>query len=834
MRTAPTRDPEDAALLPAGNPVRLRAVVPICLGSVVGIATLATQAPARVVLPWWLLSVMVVVVGLLDLVGSFDDEAPAAHTVSIRALAVPLASLAATIALCWLLLRLAVGGVLGPGVAALLFPLSALGTLASLFRVGALLGPWAGRPLHRREGFWLVALATLLYLPTLGSHALSDPWETHYAEVAREILARNDWISLWWAQDGFFWSKPVLSFWMQAAAMGLTGVQYEAGEMLAKTGEGYDPRPEWPLRFTVFVVVVLAVYLLYKAVARQHGRRAGFLCGVVLLSMPQFALLARQTMTDMPFVAFLCAAVATFALALSTPEDARAPVYCVDFGFTQLRLSLFHLVVGAFLAVLVPQALYLLSRNVSILTAPHFDIRLHADVFGGGSIGNCGLPGNSDCEGDMVPAVRRFEPAVQALLWIQCGALVLWIEWGERRVKRLLYLAAWLFASLSTMAKGPAGLGLPVLAALCWVISSGRWRELTRMEIVAGTLVFACTALPWIVAMYVRHGQPFTDRLLFHDMYSRAFRHVHDTNKGDDVSFRYYVWQLGYATFPWVGLAPIALVHGLRHGWRRALGDVELLMFAWFGIGFLLFTLMGTKFHHYALPLLPPLAVLTGLMLDRMMARGDARDGAIALGAAVLTLMVGRDLADSPIRLLHLITYNYTRPWPETLALSGALWALAIAASLATAAMVVARWRRLMATAFIAVAMLCGAWVVNVYLLAVSPHWSQRELMLRYERERIATPGPLVAYQMNWKGENFYRGNQLAAFVSSGRVFQDWIDAQKKQGQRTFYFVTEHKRVASLRSELGKPRHVHFLSREADNNKFVLLRVRFDGGMQQQ
>lgn len=829
MPADPAQDHVDEPLLTAGNPVRLRAIVPICLGSLVSIVCMATQSSARVVLPLSLLSVAVVVVGLLDLVGSFDDSAPSAHTTSARALAVPVASLAATTALIWVLMRLAVAGVLSPAVAALVFPLSVLAMVAALFRVGAVLGPWAGRPLHERQGFWLVTLATLLYVPTLGSHALSDPWETHYAEVAREILARNDWISLWWAQDGWFWSKPVLSFWMQALAMGFTGVQYEAGEMLARAGEGFDPRPEWPLRFSVFVVVVLAVYLLYKAVARSHGRRAGFLSGVVLITMPQFALLARQTMTDMPFVAFLCAAVACFALALSTPDDERARVYCIDLGFTRLRLSLFHLVMGAFLAVLVPQALYLLSRNISISTAPYFDIRLHADVFTAGSIGNCGLPGNSDCADDMLPLVRRFEPAVQALLWIQCGALVLWIEWGERRTKRLLYLAAWLFASLSTMAKGPAGLGLPVLAALCWVVASGRWRELTRMEIAAGTLVFACTALPWLVAMYVRHGQPFTDRLLFHDMYSRAFRHVHDTNKGDDVSFRYYVWQLGYATFPWVGFAPIALLHWVR----RKAGDVELIMLAWFGIGFALFTLMGTKFHHYALPLLPPLAVMTGLLLDRMLARRGALYGAIALGAALLTLMVGRDLADSPIRLLHLITYNYTRPWPDTLDLSGALWTLACLASLASAAMIIARWRHVLTPAFIAIGVLCGAWVVNVYLLAVSPHWSQRELVVRYERARLDTPGALVAYQMNWKGENFYRGNQLASFVSSGRVFQDWIDLQKKQGQRVFYFVTEHKRVSNLRSELGKPRHVDVLTTEADNNKFVLLRVRFEGAPMQ-
>jgi 4-amino-4-deoxy-L-arabinose transferase-like glycosyltransferase len=38
---------------------------------------------------------------------------------------------------------------------------------------------------------------------------LIDPWETHYAEVARELWARDDWLSPFWAHEGFFFSKPI-------------------------------------------------------------------------------------------------------------------------------------------------------------------------------------------------------------------------------------------------------------------------------------------------------------------------------------------------------------------------------------------------------------------------------------------------------------------------------------------------------------------------------------------------------------------------------------------------------------------------------------------------
>src|SRR5581483_2981764 len=81
--------------------------------------------------------------------------------------------------------------------------------------------PTDGVPWWRRHGTWVAALGGRLYLPFAGAYGLWDPWETHYSEVAREILARDDWITTWWGQEGWFMSKPVLIFWMSALGMGI-------------------------------------------------------------------------------------------------------------------------------------------------------------------------------------------------------------------------------------------------------------------------------------------------------------------------------------------------------------------------------------------------------------------------------------------------------------------------------------------------------------------------------------------------------------------------------------------------------------------------------------
>jgi 4-amino-4-deoxy-L-arabinose transferase-like glycosyltransferase len=629
--------------------------------------------------------------------------------------------------------------------------------------------------------------------------------------------------------------------------------------MLSAALEGRDPWPEWAARLPIFFFTLVATYLLYKAVATIFNRRAGLLGGVVLTTMPQWFFVAHQTMTDMPFVAAMSAAMALFLLGVHEDPDREARVYEVAAGDLRLRLSAYHLVVGVILACALPQIVYLFSRHVDISLAP-FDVRGHLDAFATGSPENCGLPANEACR-VVAPVVRGLHPWLQGLVWIQAVGLLLYINWGERRMQRLFFLAAWFFAALATMAKGPAGFGLPVLCALAYLVASKRIKDLLRMEILSGMLILFCVALPWFVAMYARHGQPFTDRLIFHDMFKRAFTHVHDTNEGDDVSFRYYVWQLGYAMFPWTGLVPAGLLAWLkRREGDDPRADASVFLGMWFLYAFALFSLMLTKFHHYILPALPPAAMLTGVLLDELWASGERRAllaqgasraaaegqrafierfdrvllGAAAVAGALVVLLVGRDLAApaegmyGQIRLLHLFTYNYRRPWPPSLDFSLALKVFMGVAAVLTGLLVLPRARRALVPALAATSILFAAWGLDVYFVRTSPHWGQRELVLAYHRATREVPGPIIAYQMNWKGENFYTGNRIPAFVTSGKKFQDYLLEEKKKGAKTFYFLTEHGRSGSLSNELGSPRFFDKLTTAEQNNKFVLIRARFE------
>ena len=484
----------------------------------------------------------------------------------------------------------------------------------------------------QRGGVLTVLFGVLLFIPTAGSFGLWDPWETHYSEVAREILARDDWITTWWAQEGWFMSKPVLIFWMSALGMG-TGTAFGL-RIAPDSGPQFQ---EWCIRLPIATLAIAALYALYRAVASAWGKRAGLLVAIVLGTMPHWFFLAHQAMTDMPFVASLTIAVAMLMLALTTDPSERVRARVWSIGPWRLRVSFWHLAVGFFLLVTLPQIVYLLTRPM-VLSCPHDaaaqchqalaanrlgTIQLPMETFYIGSAGNSGanaltsIPGSPPWEryGSATPF---FPSVLQGLLWV--GVLI-WSLWGLKREKRaqgLYYVLFYLWCAVSTMGKGPAGLAIPGAVALLHFIASGRWRELLNIRLGLGVLVFLVVGMPWYVAITGRLGNEFIERFIVHDIINRTMVGVH----GDTGSVRYFIWQLGYAMFPWSGLVPVALA-----GWRvivpsdatRAQKDVARVGMLWFFSAFVLFSAMVTKFHHYIFPAVPGAAVMVGLLLHRMM-----------------------------------------------------------------------------------------------------------------------------------------------------------------------------------------------------------------------
>lgn len=700
-------------------------------------------------------------------------------------------------------LRLAVRGPLPQLAIGLVATAALVALVGATFELLVALGPLRtdergeARALLRRHGFWVIVLAAGVALPTLGSFGLVDPWETHYAEVAREMIERRDLVSPWWANEGWFFSKPVLLFWLEALSMVVLGVPTGPDAVLAG-----GAHPEWAVRLPGFACAILGTYALYNGVSRTVGRRAGFLGAVVLWTTPGLVLLSHQAITDMPLVAGIAGALGLFARALATPDDEETRT----------------LLPGRALAAVV---VVLLLAQAAII------------VFSRASIGSphaCGLPSQPACAA--FRAVHpRLTPLVQlSVLLPLAGTLGLHLA-DERRTSRLLAHAAWLSAALATMAKGPVGLVLPLAGSAFAVVAMRSPRAVLRMAPLTGVLLAVALIVPWYFAAWARHGRAFTDELVFRHMLGRTLEHLHDTNEGEDTGIFYFVRQLATATFPWSGLVAVgALAAAARPDERSRRAPVRALLASAALVGFGLVTAMRTKFHHYAMPIVPPLAMLAGIFVDELVAtsRGCLRRASAAvlvLTASAGTLLVGLEQARVPARFALLLTYRYTREWASTQAFATTFTTVALVATVTLIAAAVGPLRRAglfgLATTALALALL----LVHRYLPGCAADGGQRGVLDAYYRDRALLGGrePLVAYQLNWKGENFYTGNHVAIWKTSGVPFRAWLGARKEAGP--LWFVTERGRVASLRAELGSVASFVELTPPADAREYVLVRA---------
>jgi 4-amino-4-deoxy-L-arabinose transferase-like glycosyltransferase len=181
--------------------------------------------------------------------------------------------------------------------------------------------------------------------------------------------------------------------------------------------------------------------------------------------------------------------------------------------------------------------------------------------------------------------------------------------------------AAGIFLGLAVLAKGLVPLVLFVPAI--WFLRRG---PLKLAAILGGA---ALVAAPWYLLVASRNGSAFFAEFVGHQQFARfvsgEFLHVQP--------FWYYAPVLAAGLFPWSAFA-LLLFSGQIYQDRRT-----LFLAVWFIFGFVFFSASRGKLPHYLLPLLPSLAALIGLAVDRARQRSAMVMFALAAGAGLLWLI---------------------------------------------------------------------------------------------------------------------------------------------------------------------------------------------------
>lgn len=132
----------------------------------------------------------------------------------------------------------------------------------------------------------IALLSFYLFAFQSGKMALTDPDETFYAQTAKEMYARGEWITPYLYGKPQF-EKPILFYWALLASYHVFGVNEFAARM--------------PSAVFAFAGLI-AIYLLGAA---MFGRKAGFLSSLIMATAIEYIVLSRACITDMTLNAFM-------------------------------------------------------------------------------------------------------------------------------------------------------------------------------------------------------------------------------------------------------------------------------------------------------------------------------------------------------------------------------------------------------------------------------------------------------------------------------------------------------------------------------------------------
>ncbi len=152
------------------------------------------------------------------------------------------------------------------------------------------------RPYNHIFLFWAIIAVFLIRLFTLGMYPLMDKTEARYAEIAREMVATNNWITPQLDPGVPFWGKPPLSFWLTAISFKIFGIN------------------EWAARLPSLILSIWTVYFVYLLGTKLRGQTFGLLSAIILSTTGIFWASAGSVMTDPSLVFAMTLSMISFAM----------------------------------------------------------------------------------------------------------------------------------------------------------------------------------------------------------------------------------------------------------------------------------------------------------------------------------------------------------------------------------------------------------------------------------------------------------------------------------------------------------------------------------------
>ncbi len=215
--------------------------------------------------------------------------------------------------------------------------------------------------------------------------------------------------------------------------------------------------------------------------------------------------------------------------------------------------------------------------------------------------------------------------------------LAVWGAWSLRAGRGWGLYAFYVGCAVGFLTKGVLGPGLAAMAVVVFAALAGEWRLIKSLLDWRGLALLVLLIAPWLVAAAILH-KGFITYFFWDEQVGRLLTNQHQRYE----PWWYYFVLVPGAFFPWIALLPWAVGRTFPgRAWRTEQARSCLLAAVWFVSYFLFLTLSRSKMMHYALPMLPALALLLGRPLAGVMSwpRGAAAPGGLKASLTALAAL---------------------------------------------------------------------------------------------------------------------------------------------------------------------------------------------------
>jgi 4-amino-4-deoxy-L-arabinose transferase-like glycosyltransferase len=240
------------------------------------------------------------------------------------------------------------------------------------------------------------------------------------------------------------------------------------------------------------------------------------------------------------------------------------------------------------------------------------------------------------------------------------------------RKKLLYYVLLYIACTLAFYVKGFIGIVIPGLSILVFLLIERNFREILRMQLWLGVLIFVIMTLPWFIALWQHAGTEHLEVFFIHNHLQRFLPgsmagRISGSASGHHNPFYYYITEFPNGFLPWsILLIPVFYHAFSRSGQANASNPVSgkgvLFAKCWFFAGIIFLSAASTKRTLYLMPIFASMAMLTALYIDStLISQSPNRIGKVFLWIfSILLLVIG--LVFTPAYLYLKNTYLLVAP----------------------------------------------------------------------------------------------------------------------------------------------------------------------------